>query len=294
MIYKINHSTIYHYAGNVSLCHNLAHLSPRSDRRQTCVSRELKISPTPAVMAERTDSFGNPSTFFTVQEPHRTLEVRALGVVDVHPESPPDLESTTPWEEASRRIRDGRDPESLDAYQFVFDSHYITRHADLAEYAAPSFTPDRPLLAAVRELTSRIYHEFTFDPDATTIGTSPLEQLKLRRGVCQDFAHLQVACLRSLGLAARYVSGYLLTNPPPGRPRLIGADMSHAWLSVYCPGVGWVDFDPTNDVIPSTKHITLAWGRDYDDVSPIKGVILGGGRHSVSVGVDVSPDPTEV
>ncbi len=177
--------------------------------------------------------------------------------------------------------------ETLDAYQFAFDSHYVKKDAQLTAYATPSFPPGRPILEAVLDLTHRIFTEFQFDSYATTIDTPLQELLEKRRGVCQDFAHLGIGSLRSLGLAARYVSGYLLTNPPPGQKRLIGADMSHAWLSVFVPGFGWIDFDPTNDVIPREKHITLAWGRDYDDVSPIKGVILGGGRHSISVGVNV-------
>jgi transglutaminase-like putative cysteine protease len=184
-------------------------------------------------------------------------------------------------------MRTARDPDALEACNYVFDSHYIQRAPALAAYAAPSFLPGRPLLEAVFGLTQRIFNEFRFDPGAHTFET-PLEQLlTLRSGVCQDFAHFEAGCLRSLGLAARYVSGYLLTNPPASQARLVGADMSHAWVSVYCPGAGWVDVDPTNNLIGDESHITLAWGRDYDDVSPLKGVILGGGRHSVTVGVDV-------
>jgi transglutaminase-like putative cysteine protease len=185
------------------------------------------------------------------------------------------------------RLRTDRDAVTLEACQFVFGSTLVKLEPWQADYAAPSFTPGRPLLGAVSNLTRRIHDDFTFDATATTTGTPLSEVFALHRGVCQDFAHLEIACLRSMGLAARYVSGYLRTVPPPGRPRLIGADASHAWLSVYCPGSGWVDFDPTNNQIPSTEHITLAWGRDFDDVSPIKGVILGGGRHSLSVAVDV-------
>jgi transglutaminase-like putative cysteine protease len=248
---------------------------------------ELEISSPPAVSITRTDYFGNLVTFFTVQEPHRKLEITAINEVKVHPRPTPDPAGTMPWEQASHFLQTHRDAETLDAYQFVFDSHYIKRDPALAAYAAVSFLPGRPLLDAVLDLTRRIYTEFIFDPGANSFETPPHELLLIRRGVCQDFAHLQIGCLRSIGLAARYVSGYLLTNPPPGQDRLAGADMSHAWASVFCPGFGWIDVDPTNDLITQEKHITLAWGRDYDDVSPIKGVILGGGRHSVSVGVDV-------
>ncbi len=287
MKYQVVHKNQYYYARNVSLCHNLAHLTARDCGGQTCLSHELQISSPPVVLSTRTDYFGNLVTFFTVQEPHRKLDVTAVNVVEVHPRPIPDPAMTTPWEEARRLLRLRRDEETLDAYQFAFDSHYVKADPQLTAFAAPSFTPGRPLLEAALDLTHRIYSEFTFDSSATTIDTPLDELLKNRRGVCQDFAHLGIGCLRSLGLAARYVSGYLLTNPPPGQKRLIGADMSHAWLSVFIPDFGWIDFDPTNDVIPREKHITLAWGRDYDDVSPIKGVILGGGRHSINVGVDV-------
>ena len=287
MIYKIVHNTHYYYVKNVSLCHNLVHLTARSCAWQTCRHNELQISSPPVVSNTRTDYFGNLVTFFTVQEPHRKLDVTAINLVHVHPRPTPEPALTSPWEEVRQVLRIRRDEETLDAYQFVFDSQYVKRDPELAAYAAPSFTAGRPFLDAVLDLTHRIFTEFRFDSNATTIETPLREVLACRRGVCQDFAHLEIGCLRSLGLAARYVSGYLLTNPPPGQNRLIGADVSHAWLSVFYPGFGWIDLDPTNDLIPRDKHITLAWGRDYDDVSPIKGVILGGGRHSVNVGVDV-------
>jgi transglutaminase-like putative cysteine protease len=287
MIYKVVHKNHYYYSKNVSLCHNLAHLTARNCPGQTSLQSELQISTPPVVLTTRTDYFGNLVTFFTVQEPHKKLDVTATNVVRVHPQPLPVPGQTPAWEDARQILRAARDEETLDAYQFAFDSQYIKRDPRLVDYAAPSFPPGRPLLEGVLDLTHRIFKEFIFDSYATTIGTPLHELLEKRRGVCQDFANLGIGCLRSLGLAARYVSGYLLTNPPPGQDRLIGADMSHAWLSVFHPGFGWIDFDPTNDVIPREKHITLAWGRDYDDVSPIKGVILGGGRHSVNVGVDV-------
>jgi transglutaminase-like putative cysteine protease len=180
-------------------------------------------------------------------------------------------------------------PEGLDAYQFVFESTRVRPGAEFAAYAAESFLPERPLTEALLDLTRRIHQDFRFDSKATTVRTTPEEVLRLGRGVCQDFAHLQISCLRSLGLPARYVSGYLRTYPPPGRERLVGADVSHAWLSVYCPGAGWLDVDPTNNLIPSQSHVTLSWGRDYADVSPVRGVILGGRDHTIEVGVDMEP-----
>jgi transglutaminase-like putative cysteine protease len=298
MTYYITHTTNYYYSNSVSLCHNLTHLAARTCPWQVCLRNELQFSSPPAVSVTRTDYFGNIVTFFTVQKPHKKLEITAINEVQVHPRPIPDPASTMPWEQVSHLLQTCRDEEALEAYQFVFDSHYVKRDPALAEYAAPSFLPGRPLLDSVLDLTRRIFAEFAFDPAADNFETPPHELLKTRRGVCQDFAHFQVGCLRSLGLAARYVSGYLLTNPPPGQDRLVGADMSHAWVSVFCPGFGWIDVDPTNDLVTQEKHITLAWGRDYDDVSPIKGVILGGGRHSVKVGVDVRvtqpAPPTEV
>jgi transglutaminase-like putative cysteine protease len=240
------------------------------------------------LITEQLDCFGNHATYFTVEEPHDRLTVRASSRMEVLPTTPPDGAASLPWERAREFLQGDRSPRGLEACQFVFDSPYVMAAAELVRYAAPSFTPGRPLLEAALDLMHRIYADFLYDPTATTITTPLREVLDQRRGVCQDFAHLEIGCLRSLGLSARYVSGYLRTEPPPGQPRLVGVDASHAWLSVYCPHIGWVGLDPTNDQVPSDKHILLAWGRDYDDVSPIKGVNLGGGRHSVTVGVDVA------
>ncbi len=188
------------------------------------------------------------------------------------------------------QLRAGASTAERDAYSFVFDSPYVPRDEALADYAAPSFPPGRPLLAAVFDLTTRIHREFRYDPRATTVATPMRKVLARRAGVCQDFAHLQLGCLRALGLAARYVSGYLVTEPPPGKARLVGADASHAWLSVFCPAWGWIDCDPTNDQVPGDRHVTLAWGRDYDDVCPVRGIVLGGGRSTLKVSVDVVPE----
>jgi transglutaminase-like putative cysteine protease len=287
MIYEITHITSYYYSNSVSLCHNLAHLAVRSCDWQTPMWSTLEVSSPPAVSHVRTDYFGNLTTFFTIQEPHRYLDVTAKNEVEVRPRNTVLPATTPPWEEAVRMVQNGRDPELLDACQYVFDSEYVQRDPVLAGYAASSFPPGRPLLEAVLDLSQRIHTEFRFDPSAQTFDRSVKDMLEIKSGVCQDFAHFAIGCLRSLGLAARYVSGYLLTTPPASLNRLVGADMSHAWLSVFFPGSGWIDVDPTNNLISRDQHITLAWGRDYDDVSPIKGVILGGGKHSISVGVDV-------
>jgi transglutaminase-like putative cysteine protease len=287
MIYRVEHETVYDYPRDVSLSHNLAHLTARACATQTRLYGGIELSVPPAVSVDQVDAFGNPMTFFTIQEPHRRLTVHARNVVQVHPPKPPEAALSPPWEEARHVLRTRRDRATLDAYQFTFDSPLVRRAGWQADYASRSFPPGRPLLEAVTDLMHRLHGDFAFDASATSTGTSLAEFFKLRRGVCQDFTHLQIACLRSLGLAARYVSGYLLTTPPAGQPRLVGADASHAWLSVYCPESGWVDYDPTNDQLPSDKHVILAWGRDFDDVSPVKGVILGGGRHSVEVAVDV-------
>lgn len=288
--YTITHVTTYEYTEPVSLCQNVAHLSARCSGRQRAESPTLSISPEPAVIEERVDYFGNPVHYFTIQEPHRELSVRAEHRIGVSVEAPPEPGATHPWEVVRDQLPGDRDPAWLGAYEFVFDSRYVAADARYAEFAAPSFAPGRPVLEAALDLTARIHREFVYDPRATTLATPVAEVFEKRRGVCQDFAHLMLACLRSLGLAARYVSGYLSTLPPPGKPRLIGADATHAWCSVFCGDAGWVDLDPTNDQIPGVRHVLLAWGRDYDDVSPLKGVILGGGQHIVKVSVDVRPE----
>ena len=287
MLYRITHTTEYEYAEPVSLCQNLACLVPREVPRQRCLRTRLTITPEPAVLTSRTDYFGNTATYFTIQEPHRHLTLVADHDVELTAREEIDPRSSPPWEQVCDELIRDRTAESLQAYQFVFGSRYARPERELLSYAAPSFVPGRPLVEAVLDLTRRIHEDFLYDARATNISTPVSEVFANRRGVCQDFAHLQISALRSFGLAARYVSGYLCTNPPPGSERLVGADATHAWLSVYCPKNGWIDFDPTNNQIPSDKHIMLAWGRDYDDVSPIKGVILGGGRHAVQVGVDV-------
>jgi transglutaminase-like putative cysteine protease len=289
MLYKSIHTTIYDYVEPVSLCHNVFHMTARNGCWQTRRSSDLRISPPPSVMTERIDYFGNTATFATIEEPHRQLSVTAINVTELAPTPPPEPSQTPTWELVKEQLRADRSPDVLAASQFVFDSPYVSSGAPFAAYAAPSFAPKRPVLEAVLDLTARIHGEFRYDPTATTIATPIKEVLESRHGVCQDFAHLQIGCMRSLGLAARYVSGYLRTNPPSDRSPLTGAEASHAWVSFFCPGFGWIDLDPTNNQLPFDQHIILAWGRDYDDVSPIKGVILGGGTHTVKVTVDIAP-----
>jgi len=289
MRYKVSHTTVYSYDETVPICHNEVRLAPRNVPRQRCLSNRLLIKPQPASIQRRLDYFGNDVSFFTVEEGHQKLTVTALSKVQVEAATPPDAAATAPWDQVRDALDRDRAPAGLDAFQHVFDSQYVPTSADLAAYAAPSFPPGRPCFEAVLDLTRRIHSEFVFDRAATSVSTPIAEVLRVRRGVCQDFAHLEIGCLRSIGLAARYASGYLLTVPPPDQPRLVGADASHAWVSVYCGPAGWIDIDPTNDVVPSTKHVLLAWGRDYADVCPIKGVFIGGGGHRMTISVDVLP-----
>ncbi|HEX3147358.1 MAG TPA: transglutaminase family protein [Gemmataceae bacterium] len=286
--YRITHTTTYTYGDPVSLCQNVAHLTPRSSPRQRVERTVMSVTPEPAVFEERLDYFGNPVTYFTVQEQHTELVVRVSHRMVVRPDTPMPT-ATPPWEEVRAQLRRDRSPAWLDAYQYAFDSRFAAAGKTPSDYAAASFTSGRPILDAALDLTRRIYMDFVYDAKATTLATPVAEVFETRRGVCQDFAHVELACLRSLGLAARYVSGYLSTLPPPGRPRLVGADATHAWISIFCGDAGWVDLDPTNNQVPADRHILLAWGRDYEDVSPLKGVILGGGRHEVKVSVDVAP-----
>lgn len=288
MRYHVQHQTTYRYGDPVPLCQNQAHLTPRQFERQYVERSELVVSPVPTAFQSWVDYFGNEATFFSIEERHSELAVTANSVVQVMEPDYPALEESPPWEVVCGLLNHSRHPDLISASQFLFDSPQVARSQEATDYARASLTPSRPLLAAVMDLTTRIFHDFTYDSSATSVHTTTSEVLKTRRGVCQDFAHLQITCLRSWGLAARYVSGYLVTEPPAGQPKMIGADASHAWLSVYVPPLGWFDFDPTNNVMPRQRHITVAWGRDYGDVRPVQGVFRGGGHHSMSVTVDVS------
>ncbi|MDQ2642824.1 MAG: transglutaminase family protein [Myxococcota bacterium] len=288
MRYLVRHTTSYEYSEPVSICHNEARLVPRQTPHQRPVVSRLVVEPSTPTLTSDTDYFGNVVHFFTLEEAHVRLSVSAISEVDLVPFEPPPLMSSPAWDGVRDRIRRDRSPEGLCALELTLESPHVRRADPLIEYAAPSFPPGRPLLDAVLELTRRIHADFAYEPGSTTIATPIDRVLESRRGVCQDFAHLQIGMLRSLGIPARYVSGYVHNTPPPGRPRLVGADASHAWLSAWCPGFGFVDFDPTNGSIPSDEHVTLAWGRDFSDTSPLRGVILGGGQHLVRVGVEVA------
>jgi transglutaminase-like putative cysteine protease len=289
MIYKIIHRTTYKYLYPVSVGNHVACLKPRSFLHNQLVHNHLHIHPAPTTCTERVDYFGNLLCFFTVQEPHKELIVEARSEVEKNSNTPGSANPSMPWEESTGALGDDHSTEGLDAYQFQFESPRIRIRPEFAAYALESFTPMRPMREALLDLTARIHSDFRFDSRVTTVRTPTEEVFKKRRGVCQDFAHVQIACLRSINIAARYVSGYLRTYPPPGRPRLVGADASHAWVSAYCRGLGWLDMDPTNNVAPSDGHVTLAWGRDYGDVSPLRGLILGGGGHKLNVEVDMEP-----
>jgi transglutaminase-like putative cysteine protease len=291
MRYQLTHSTRYLYEGSVTVSHHLARLSPRNLPGQQCPWHELDIRPPPVGRGVHVDSFGNTTTYFEVEGKHEMLEVIARSLVEVFPTKVQDAMSTPPWE----TVRDACQAEKLtpgsDAGMFRFASAMVPVGPEFAAFARQDFPSGRPVLAGVIALTARIFQEFKFDPRATDVATPVSEVLKKRAGVCQDFAHLMIACLRSLGLPARYVSGYLETVPPPGQKRMIGADASHAWVSVFCGDVaGWVDTDPTNNVLPGERHITVAWGRDFADVSPLRGVTLGAGGQRLEVAVDVLPE----
>ncbi len=289
MKYSVRHQTRYLYVDDVSISYNRLHSEPRLSPWQESSQARLSIDPEPAFKSHQTDFFGNPVTFFTVQEAHQELIVTVLFEVDV--QARVYEQASRAWDRVTKDLLAAEDLESLEAGQFRFSSTWVECSEPLRTFAEASFPAGRPVLEGARDLCRRVFTEFTFDPEATTIATPVGDVLETRRGVCQDFAHLVIGCLRSLGLAARYVSGYLLTNPPPGQERLQGADASHAWISVWAPPLGWVDLDPTNDLLVSDQHVTLAWGRDFHDVSPLRGVVLGGGTQIVKVGVDVIPAP---
>jgi transglutaminase-like putative cysteine protease len=290
MRYRVLHETVYRYESPVVLSQQLLHLTPRVLEFQSLEEHRVAVEPVPAERSSRDDYFGNPVTQVMLTAPHSALSVRAESAVSVAPRAAP--AGDEPWEALRDRLRApaaGAPP--LEAMQFLYESPHVECFRDLAAYAAPSFAAGRGALAATRDLANRIHDDFTFDPTATSISTPLREVLAKRRGVCQDYAHFMAGCLRTLGLAARYVSGYILTAPPPGKPRLVGADASHAWVSVWCGEAagGWVDVDPTNDVLVGDQHITLAWGRDFGDVTPMRGVILGGGDQELEVRVTVTP-----
>lgn len=292
--YHVRHETVYHYGGNVAHSHQLLHLSPRDAANQVCRSRRISLQPQPSTMTEEVDAFGNLVTRLECDSPHDRLEVLAEVGVDVSTAAPAPPSAAGSWELVRDSLSYSGRPlsaEILDACRFRMESTHVRVKQVFTEYAADCFEPDVPLLAAAESLMHKIHREFSYQPGSTHTGTSIIEAFEARRGVCQDFAHIMLACLRSRGLAARYVSGYLSTTPPPGADcASLGGDASHAWVSVFCPPFGWVDLDPTNDVRVAADHIVIAWGRDFGDVSPLRGVIVGGGRHRLSVRVSVQAE----
>jgi transglutaminase-like putative cysteine protease len=288
MKYRVRHVTTYRYTEAVQLSHHAAHLRPRQVDGQTLGAMSVKIRPEPAVLHDgQVDYFGNPTTFFTIQDLHTKLEIRAEFVVETASQVPLPNWDATAWDAVRVDFGQGALTRLDEVMDFVFPSPQVPLLAEAQDYAAHSFPPGRPLSEAALDLCSRIHADFTFDAEATSVGTPLAQVFQHRQGVCQDFAHVGIACLRSMGLAARYVSGYIRTAPPPGKEKLVGADASHAWLAVFLPGWGWLDIDPTNDTVAGPDHIVVAWGRDYDDVSPLRGVVLGGGDHAVHAAVDV-------
>jgi transglutaminase-like putative cysteine protease len=294
MKYVVIHETKYRYEHPVGLSRQVLHLTPRVTPWQSVAAHAIAVTPEPnGGVAAADDAFGNPTRAFCIDTDHDELVVRAeSSVVVVRRDYPPD-DASPAWDAVRERLayRAAKKPAiaDLDAARFLFESMRVRNKRELGAWTASCFPPRTPLLRGVRALMERIHGEFKFDPTATSVSTPVMDVFTKRRGVCQDFAHLMLSCLRSIGLAARYVSGYVLTHPPPGRARLVGADASHAWVSVYCPEHGWVDADPTNAVFPSLEHVTLGWGRDYDDVIPLRGVLLGGGEHELEVAVTVVP-----
>lgn len=288
MIYRVTHKTGYKYSSPASLSQNELFLYPRNTPSQEVLDSQLAITPKPQYLHSRTDYFGNIAHVFMVQHPHNELSISVSSLVKTKRPVTPSPDTTMPWENVVERLASHTEPNDLAAQQFVFASPLASVSSEALHYASPSFFPGTPVLTGAADLVRRIYTEFTYDKSASNVETTVEHVLLNRKGVCQDFALAAISCLRSLGLAARYVSGYLETLPPPGKPKLVGSDASHAWISVFVPDFGWVDLDPTNNLMANETYITVAWGRDYGDVSPVKGVVMGGGIHELSVVVDVS------
>lgn len=292
MEYFVRHRTTYRYLQDVSHSWHLAHLRPRNTPLQAVHDSSITLSLEPASRVARDDYFQNPTELFSIDRPHTHLEVLAESRVTVKPAPQRASRDSLPWEEARARLENPQDEEERDAVQYLFDSPMTKFESDIGAYGALSFPPHRPILAGAIELMNRIHKDFRYDTTVTDVSTPVDRVFEIRAGVCQDLAHVGIAAMRAVGLPARYVSGYLLTEPPPGKPRLLGADASHAWFSVWAPPFGWVDLDPTNNILVGESHVTSSWGRDYGDVAPVAGIILGGHDHVVDVGVDVIPvDP---
>lgn len=289
MMFEISHRTAYRYQSEVTQSQHVMHLAPREAARQRIVRHSMIVEPAPSWRSDFVDYFGNPVSLVEIDSEHDKLFIHARTTIEVLPIGQLDLAASTAWENVLPGVESGGNSVDLDVMQYALPSPATPASNDVTAFARPSFAPGRPVLTCALDLITRIYDEFKFDAAATDVSTPVDEILKHRHGVCQDFAHLALSCCRAMRVPARYVSGYLLTHPPEGQPKLQGADASHAWISVWSPELGWVDFDPTNKLIPSDEHITFAYGREYGDISPISGVLLGGGSHVVEVAVDVIP-----
>ena len=288
--YRVVHQTRYTYQSLVTLSQQYLHLSPRSFQHQQTEANPIWVNPVEEDGANGIDYFGNGVRRLTITTPHKMLLVHAESTVRLA--ARPGLgqiKGSVPWETLQAMMQQVRNPAAQEACRYLYASPHVSLSQELQSYARTSYTAGRPLLDAALDLTQRIFKDFEFDATATDISTPLVEGLKGRRGVCQDFTQLMIGCLRSIGLPARYVCGYILTHPPAGQPRMVGADASHAWVSVFCPRMGWVDFDPTNRCLVQQEHITLGWGRDFSDVTPLRGVVLGGAAHELQVNVTVSP-----
>jgi transglutaminase-like putative cysteine protease len=285
MMYWLRHRTAYAYAHPVDLAAHLLHLKPRALRGQRVLSARLTCAPAPDHHTETHDHFGNAATRLFLAAPHTAFEVTAESLVEVSFDAPPPSAETWAWEQVAAAAG------ALETADFLPPTALIPRVAAAADYARPSFPRGRPILEGLLHLNARIRQEFVFQAGVTSITTPVAEVLRTRRGVCQDFTQVMIAGLRGLGLPARYVSGYVRTRPPPGQARRRGADQSHAWVSAWLgPAHGWVQLDPTNGIVVGDEHVVLAWGRDFADVSPLRGVLLGGGEHRLSVSVDLEPE----
>lgn len=289
MRFDVSHRTVYRYTTPVVQSQHIVHMTPRVVDRQTVRGHTLLVEPAPTIRTEREDYYGNRVVMFDIEQEHEELIVHAKSSIDVTAPGAVELGLSTAWDALAGDVGGAMSPLAIEVLRYACASKHTRPTAAIADYARSSFAAGRPVLVAAWDLVTRIHSDFVFDTTATDVSTPVMRVLQQRRGVCQDFSHLALACLRAMHLPARYVSGYILTSPPPGSPKLAGADASHAWISVWSPELGWVDFDPTNGLLPRDEHITIAWGRDYDDVSPISGILLGGSEHSVSVGVDVLP-----
>lgn len=292
MLLRIVHETSYRYLPVVENAHHMLHLKPASRGGQSLLQYTLRVEPVPAQLHDAVDVYGNTRTYFSLQAAHGRLTVVADSLVATSPTAPAaaGASASLPWEQVRDHFHYRAGTAHNSASEFLFASAYAPRDDAFVQFARPSFVPGRPLDEAAHDLMHRIHTGMVYESKSTEVNTPALEALKLGKGVCQDFAHIMVACCRAMGVPARYVSGYMLTHPPPGQPRLIGSDASHAWASVYCPGLArWLDFDPTNNRPPGEDYVTLATGRDFLDVSPLRGVIRGGAQHILEVAVTVTP-----